>query len=93
MTDSLLFLLGMAGLIMTVAALRNTRHVKTVLAKSHARDHLPKLVTALVITVQFSELLKVVNHISVTNLVGALLLLAVMLATKAGTEGETSRGS
>ena len=92
MSISLLFLVALGVLAMLVGAFRNTRHVKTVLAKSHARDHLPKVISTLIISVQFSELLKVVDHVSVTHLVGALLLLGVMLATRAGTEGE-ARGS
>lgn len=89
MTATLLVLLGMVLFTMTVSAMRNTRHVKTILAKSRARNHLPKVISTLVISMQFGELLKVVNHVSITHIVGALLLLAVMLATKAGTEGET----
>lgn len=86
MNPSLLVLVGIAGLAMVVYAYRDTHRVQTVLAKSHAKDHLPKVISALIITVQFSELLKVVHHASFTNVAGALLLLAVMLATKAGTE-------
>jgi len=88
MTEALLVLLGIGSFAMVVGAFRNTRGVKVVLAKSHARDHLPKAITMLVITIQFSELLKVIEHVSITHVVGALLLLAVMIATKAGTEGE-----
>jgi hypothetical protein len=90
MTSSLLFL-GMAVLAMVVGALHDTRRVKTVLAKNRAPDHLPKVVSALLIAVQFSEMLKVVHHASLLNVVGALLLLAIMLAAK-GTE-EVRHGS
>jgi hypothetical protein len=88
MTAIPLVLLGMAIFAMAVSAIRSTRHVKAILAKPHARTHLPRIISTLVLTVQFSELLKVVNHVSITHVVGALLLLAVMIATKAGTEGE-----
>lgn len=88
MTASLLFLLGIVAIAMVWGAWHNTRRIKTVLAKHNARNHLPKAVTALIITVQLSELVKVVDHVSITNVVGALLLLSIMLATKAGTEGE-----
>ncbi len=88
MTVILLFLLGMVGLAMAVDAFRHTRQVKSFLGQSQARNHLPRVISTLIITVQFSELLKVIDHVSVTHVVGALLLLVVMLVTKAGTEGE-----
>lgn len=88
MTAIPLVLIGMVTFAAAVSAIRSTRRVEAILAKSHARKHLPKVISTLVLTIQFSELLKVVEHVSVTHVVGALLLLAVMLATRAGTEGE-----
>ncbi len=88
MTAALLVLLGLAGFAMMVGAIRNTHQVKTFLARSRARSQLPKVITTLVISVQFSELLKMIDHVSVTHIAAALLLLAVMLATRAGTEGD-----
>jgi hypothetical protein len=88
MPTALLFLLGMGIFAMVVSAMRDTHRVKTLLAKSRARTHLPRVISTLIISVQFSELLKIVTHVSITHVVGALLLLAIVIATKAGTEGE-----
>jgi hypothetical protein len=88
MATFIFVLAGLAGLTMAANAISHTRRVKTVLAKTQSRNHLPTMVSALILTVQFSELLRVIDHASVTHIVGALLVLAVMLATKAGTEGE-----
>jgi hypothetical protein len=88
MTTALLVLLCVAGFAMAVGAFKNTRHVRAALAKTHARTHLPRVISTLVLTIQFGELMKVIDHVSVTHIVGALLLLAVVIATKAGTEGE-----
>ncbi len=88
MTASLLVLVGIMMLTLAVHAFSGTRRVKTALGKVHGRNQMPKMITALVISVQFSELVRIVDHASTIHVVGALLLLVVMLATKAGTEGE-----
>ncbi len=81
-------LVGLVVLIMLVSAIRDTNKVKAVLNKTHARTHLPRMVTTLIIAVQFNELIKVVEHVSIVHMVGAALILAVVLATKGATEGE-----
>jgi|GEM_PF-5222277 len=88
MTVIPLVLLGIMVVAAGAHAITSTRRVKAVLAKAPARKHLPRVIGTLVLTIQFSELLKVIEHVSITHVVGALLLLAVMLATRAGTEGE-----
>ncbi len=52
------------------------------------RAMLPHAVSMLIVTAQISELVKVVEHVTVVNMTAALLLLTVMVATKTGTEGE-----
>lgn len=83
-----ILLVGLVILVMLVSAMRETGKVKAVLNKTHARTHLPRMVTTLVVAVQFNELLKVIEHVSVVHIVGALLILAVVLATKGATEGD-----
>lgn len=83
-----ILLVGLVILVMLVSAIRETNKVKAVLSKAHARTHLPRMVTTLVVAVQFHELIRVIEHVSPVHLVGALLILAVVLATKGATEGE-----
>ena len=62
--------------------------VQAKLRKHKAVSHyVPKAVGALILTAQVSDLVKVVEHVSIVNFVGALLLLAIVAGTKSGTEG------
>jgi hypothetical protein len=85
---TVLLLVGFA-LIGVMAAFRDSGKIKKALSQKVPYVKLvPKAIGTIVITVQFSELVKTVEHISVVSVSAGLLLLAVLLATKAGTEGE-----
>ncbi len=81
-------LVGIAVLIMIVSAICDNARIKTVITKTHAHTHVPRVVTSLVIAVQFHELLKVMEHISIVHIVGALLVLAILVASKGANESE-----
>lgn len=86
--NALLFLTAGAGIIM-VGAIKDSASLKQTLGK-HSRTFrlLPQAVTLLILGAQFSELLKIIEHLSIVNLVAALLLLAIVAAAKSGTESE-----
>lgn len=85
----LLFLLAVVAALLLVGALKHTGKVKTVLQKHAAVSHyLPKAVSALILTAQVSELVRVVEHVSIVNVTAALLLLAIIAGAKTGTEGQ-----
>ncbi len=85
--DSLLFLCLGAGL-MIVSSVRDNAKLKNALSK-HSGNHryLPRAITILVMATQVSELLKALEHISIVNIVAALFLLAIVVASTSGTEG------
>jgi hypothetical protein len=56
--------------------------------KRHRRKLVPAL-KAVMITAQLGELLRTVEHVSIVTVAAALLLLAILLATKSGTEQYT----
>ena len=47
---------------------------------------IPKAVHVLIITTQLYELMLVIEHASLPTIAGALLLLAILVASKTGTE-------
>ena len=86
--NSLLFL-GIGAAAAVLGAMKNSAAVRKALPKSKAPVRfLPQAVSLLVITAQISELAKVIEHISIVHVAAALFLLAIVIAGKAGTEGE-----
>ena len=86
--NSLLFLCLGAGLSV-LAAVKNSAGLHSAINKHSAKIRvLPKAIGLLIITAQVSELVKVVEHVSLANMVAALFLLAIVLAAKSGTESE-----
>lgn len=87
--NSLLFLCVGAA-VLVVAAVKNNSRLHSVLKKRAGKtgQMLPQAISMLIITAQISELVKVVEHVSVVNVVAALFLLAILAATKSGTEGQ-----
>ncbi len=57
-------------------------------SKAGKRSVVPEAVGVLVMSAQISELVHMVEHITVVNLAAALLLLAVVVAYKTGAESE-----
>ena len=86
--NSLLFLGVLAG-VMLLAAMQNNAKLHRVL-QTHSQTIrlLPQVVSMLILSAQISELLRVVEHVSIANVVAALLLLAMVVATKSGTGNE-----
>ena len=86
---SFLSLMAVVAIVFVAGAFSHTSKIKTALQKHASVSHyLPKAVTALILTAQVSELVRVVEHVSIVNFTAALLLLAIVVATKSGTEGE-----
>ena len=86
--DSLLFLCLGAGLLI-VGAMRENAKLKNVLGQ-HIKSYrfMPRAITMLVMATQVSELVKAIEHISIVNIVAALFVLAIVVASASGTEGE-----
>ena len=88
MTFSLVFLAVAAG-VMLLAAVKNSAKVRQVLNQHSGKTrYLPQAISMLVLTAQVSEMMRVVEHVSVVNVVAALFLLAIAVAAKSGTESE-----
>lgn len=88
MNFSFVFLAVGAG-AMTLLAFQNSRKVRRALKKRAGKPkYLPRAISMLVLTAQISEMLRVVEHVSVVNVAAAVLLLAIVIASKSGTEGE-----
>ncbi|HYV33747.1 MAG TPA: hypothetical protein VE973_02775 [Candidatus Limnocylindria bacterium] len=86
--SSLLFLVVGAG-VFVIGAARHSGKVRSAVKKHSGKlSLLPQAISLLVISVQIPELLKVVEHVSPANVAGALFLLAILVASKSGTEGE-----
>lgn len=86
--ESLLFLILATG-VMVLWSLQHNSKLHQVLSKHSVKsDKLPQALGMLIICAQISELLKVIEHVSLVNVVAALFLLAIVTATKSGTQGE-----
>lgn len=84
----LTFLMVAAGLLVVLAA-RECKKLRKALAKHRGKTRtLPKAVSLFVITMQVSELLKTLDHVTITNVATTLFLLAILAAAKSGTESE-----
>ena len=86
--NSLLFLCVGAGVLVLAAVKSNAKLHNALKRHSSASWYLPQAISMLIITAQVSELVKIVEHVSIVNVAAAMLLLAIMVATKSGTEGE-----
>ncbi len=85
--NTLLFLMVGAAVLVLVSVKNNTR-VGNVLKKHSQVGYLPKAISMLAITAQIPELIKVLEHVSLIHVVTSLFLLAILVATKSGTESE-----
>ena len=82
-----LVLLGVIAIVALLVAQRQNSRLPRLVGKP-ARHYLPQAISMLILTAQVSELVKVVEHISIVNVFAALMLLVILAATKNGTEGE-----
>ncbi len=86
MSPTLFLLVGLAT-VMLFGAKFDTTQLKAKLKKRVPPvKFLPRAIGLALIAAQCSELLKMVEQTSLVHLVAALLLLAVILATRSGTE-------
>ncbi len=81
----ILFLIVGTGAVVLACAVRHTSKLRAAVTQG-AKAHTPTAISAIVLMVQASELVSVVQHATLVNLSAAGLLLAIMLATKSGTE-------
>lgn len=85
----MILFLVIGGGIVFVAVLQSVAHTKRVsrlLQSKTVRHHFPLSIQLLVLLTEAGQLTKVVEHVSVVSLVAALLLLAILIATRSGTE-------
>jgi hypothetical protein len=86
--NSLLFLMVGAGVVVLVAVKNNTEVHSLLKKHSKKVGYLPKAISMLAITAQIPELAKVLEHVSLIHVATSLFLLAILVATKSGTESE-----
>ena len=79
------------GIVLVLWSVKETSHVQKLISGYSAPTKLlPKAVSLLIVSAQLSELVNVVEHTTVVHVSAALLLLAIVVATKSGTGGEVS---
>jgi hypothetical protein len=86
---ALLFLLGIVAVVVIWSAARATSKINRFVAKR--LGHTPfisKTIGLLIVTAQVSELVRAIEHTSIVSITAALLLLAIVVATRSGTEGK-----
>ncbi len=83
----LFLMLGVAAVALA-SAQKSTNRLRSKLVKKAPAKRLHLTLTALILTAQVSELVKMIEHLSVVTVVSALFVLALALATTSGTEGE-----
>jgi|GEM_PF-1714650 len=84
-----LFLMAGMAAVMMFGAHSQTKQLKAALVnKMPPAQYLPKVISLALVTAQISELVKLVEHATITHIAAALLLFAIVLATRSGTESE-----
>jgi nitrate reductase gamma subunit len=84
-----LFLLAGLALLVVAFSVKLTKTSLTEIADSSKMHNvLPKAVSVLILTAHASELIKVVEHASIVNITAALILLAIVVAGRSGTENQ-----
>jgi hypothetical protein len=79
---TLLILLGLVALVMVGVSFKTNSKVQKFLDKHNQKQYLPKAISMLILTAQVSELIRVVEHTNFVNITAALMLLAIVVATK-----------
>ena len=83
--NSLLFL-GLCAGVIVLAGMQQSNKVRAVLKQHSAKiSAVPKMVSVLILTAQISELIKMIDHVSIVNVTASLFLLVIMIAAKSGT--------
>ncbi len=82
-----LYLLAGSGLLMLLFGFRHqTKTMQSVAKHIPGKAYLPKTLHVAIVATQLYELVLVVEHASLVTLVAAIFLLAVISASKSGTE-------
>jgi hypothetical protein len=79
---TLLIFLGVFASAMLGYAIKSNSKVQKYLDKSTRKEYLPKAISMLVLTVQFGELIKAVEHTNFVSVTSAIMLLVIVIATK-----------
>lgn len=88
MTGALFLMAGIAA-VMLFGAQAQTRQLRAVLVKKvPPAQYLPKAVSLALVTAHISELVRLVEHASIVHIAAALLLFAMVMATRSGNESE-----
>jgi hypothetical protein len=75
--------------VLVLGARSETKRLKEVLVKKMPpTQYLPRAISLLLVTAQISELVKMVQQITIVHIVASLLLLTIVIATRSGTEPE-----
>ena len=86
MSPTLFLLAGLAA-AMLLGAKAQTNSLKLRMVKKLLPvEYLPKMISVLIIVAQASELLKMIEHVSIVNVSAALLLLTIVVTGRSGTE-------
>src|SRR5690348_3424956 len=81
-----LFLIAGIAVVMLLGSYRHTKQLKDeLLKKVPTTQYLPKTISMLLLTAQVSELLKMIENTTIVTVSAALLLLAIVAATRSGT--------
>ena len=86
-----LYLLGFGALLMFVFGYRHqTKMMRSVAKRIPGKAYLPRALHVAIIATQLYELVLVVEHASLVTLAAGVMLLAIVTATKSGTEGRVA---
>jgi MFS-type transporter involved in bile tolerance (Atg22 family) len=84
-----LFLIGTLALVALLVSIGHSQKLHGFLEKRLPKKQVvPKAITTLVMTAQLSELVRTVEHVDIVHISAAIMLLAIIVATKSGTESE-----
>jgi hypothetical protein len=81
-----LMFLVLGAVACVIAATGETGKLSKALSRQKHVKLVPKATYMFMATAQFAELVRTIDHISIVHVAAGLLLLAVVLATRSGTE-------
>lgn len=84
----LLLVLGSVGIVALVGAIKDTGKVKRTVKIVSAKTKLPKMFGMMLLVVQVGEFARAVERLSPVHIAATLLLFALWLGMRSGTESE-----
>ena len=81
-----LFLIFGVAAVVGLSGFIQTSRLKTALRRQNTAKHIPQAIEAVILTAQAGELVRVVENASIVNIAAVILLLAIILAARLGTE-------